>query len=365
MSQKILHVVPSLRYGSAARQAALVSAGVDRPRFDCRVISLTVDGPAGVELSGMGIGVTALGSRGRIDPRPAWELRRILQEFSPDVIHAWQPAALRAVRLAAWTAGSAARLLVSRPLTGSFPALGKRLNGWLLGGVDCVVISGAEEREQCLRVGVPAARLRLVRAGVRLPAAVSAPSPERRFIACVGPIESRKGLKDAVWAFDVLHYLYNDLHLLLVGTGPHERQLRAFAQDVGVAHLVHFLGDRADVSDVFAMAEVVWVPGRSGGVGAIMEAMAAGRPIVASRLRDSVELLGDGQAGVLIPPNDPAELARQTRRLLDDADLRQRLGEAGRSRAARDFDGGDMVCDYQSLYEELTLDQPRVLQRVG
>jgi glycosyltransferase involved in cell wall biosynthesis len=192
--------------------------------------------------------------------------------------------------------------------------------------------------------------------GVRRSAAKSTGKDEegRRYIACVGPIESHKRLKDAVWAFDVLHYIYKDLHLLLIGTGPDEPRLRTFVRDVGIEDLVHFLGDRSDLAELFALSELVWVPGRSGGVGAIVEAMAASRPVIATRLPESAELLADGATGCLVPANDPAELSRQTRRLMDDVSLRARMGEAGRQRATREFDAADMVRDYEAIYEELT-----------
>ena len=76
---------------------------------------------------------------------------------------------------------------------------------------------------------------------------------------------------------------------------------------------------------------------RGGGVGAALEAMAAGRPVVASRLADLAEIVVDGETGFLVEPNNKAALARQTRLLLDDPQRRRRMGEAGRQRVAEHF----------------------------
>lgn len=355
MRQRILHVVPNLRYGSAARQAVLLAEGRDREHFECRVASLGAGGPAETQFTRASVPVTRLGSRGRIDPRPAWELRRLLGDFAPDVIHAWQPSAVRTVRLALALQPSSARLVVSRPLSRGTAPLAARFHTWMLRSADRIAVTGRQEMERCLSLGIPSGKLASVRVGVRqTKPALAADGNRRRYIACVGPIESHKGLKDAVWAFDVLHYIYKDLHLLLIGTGPDEPRLRKFLRDIGIEDLVHFLGDRSDLADLFALAELVWVPGRSGGVGAIVEAMAASRPVIATHLPESAEVLADGAAGCLVPANDPAELSRQTRRLMDDVELRARMGEAGRQRAAREFDAADMVRDYETIYHELT-----------
>jgi glycosyltransferase involved in cell wall biosynthesis len=150
---------------------------------------------------------------------------------------------------------------------------------------------------------------------------------------------------------DILKNLADDLHLVLVGDGPDRTRLEQFARAIGVAGQVHFLGNQPDVAALLALAEVVWVPGRvDGSVNVALEAMAAGRPVVASDLPGLAEVVCDGETGFLVPPGDKVALARQTWGLLEDAGRRRRLGDAGRARVRQHFAAEDMVRRWAALY---------------
>jgi glycosyltransferase involved in cell wall biosynthesis len=349
MMRRVLHVIPSLRFGSAARQLALLAEGLSG-EYQSHVVCLQ---DAGVELPAS-VPVESLGWRRALDFAAIGRLRQRIDDFQPDIIHAWRPAALRVVRMVR----PRCPIILSRPLTAPNP-LARRLDDWLLRGVARVTVTSEVEAKHGRAAGLAESRIAVVRPGVKtrelIPARLQIPGvpATARYIACLGPVEARKGLRIAIWAFDILQYLYNDLHLLVIGTGPEQVRLQKFANDIGTAGKVHFLGDRRDVAEVFAAAELIWVPGRSGGTGAIVEAMAAGRAVVAAQSAEARELLHDGEAGRLVPPDDPALLARQTRLVMDDAVLRRRLGDAGRLRAARDFALADMARDYERVYDQL------------
>src|SRR5262249_51336805 len=133
--------------------------------------------------------------------------------------------------------------------------------------------------------------------------------------------------------------------------GPAEPRLRAFVRTTGTVSRVHLVGAVPDVSGWLAAADLVWVPDRVGAsLNAALEAMAAGRPGLASPPPEPAGGGAGGGAGPLGPPGDKAALARQTRRLLDDPALRQRLGAAGRRRAAERFSAAAMVGRYAELY---------------
>jgi glycosyltransferase involved in cell wall biosynthesis len=126
---------------------------------------------------------------------------------------------------------------------------------------------------------------------------------------------------------------------LLVGDGPDRPAVEAEVRRLGLQHAVTVAGTRDDVPELLARADVFALSSRSEGAPvSILEAMAAGLPVVASSVGGVPELVADGETGLLVPPGDPAAMAAALGRLLEDVDLRRRLGAAGRDRALRCFD---------------------------
>ena len=126
---------------------------------------------------------------------------------------------------------------------------------------------------------------------------------------------------------------------LLVGDGPDRPELEASIRALGLEDTVTLAGSRSDVPALLAAADVFVLSSRSEGAPfSILEAMAAGLPVVASNVGGVGELVVDGETGLLVPPADPGRLADALRRVLGDAALRRRLGAAGRARARERFD---------------------------
>ena len=126
---------------------------------------------------------------------------------------------------------------------------------------------------------------------------------------------------------------------LLVGDGPDRPALEASIRALGLEDTVTLAGSRSDVPALLAAADVFVLSSRSEGAPfSILEAMAAGLPVVASDVGGVGELVVDGETGLLVPPADPGRLADALRRVLGDAALRRRLGAAGRARARERFD---------------------------
>jgi len=330
------------------KQLTLLARGLPRDRFEPRVCVLGDDGPAGAVLRGAGVLVETLGWSRPFDPGALWRLRRRVQTFRPDVIHAWRPRSLRAVALAA---GRGSRLVVSEPCLPEGPP--GRLDRWLLRRAPRVVAAGQAEARRCQDLGLPPGKVVVVPPGVETAPVRRDIDPTQRLLACAGPLEPHKGFQDAIWTFDILQQVYDDLHLLVIGTGPERPQLEKFARNIGGEGRVHFAGDRADAAALLAGADVVWVPSRAaGGINVALEGMAAGRPVVAARLPGLAEIVADGETGFLVPPGDKVALGRQTRLLLDDAGRRRRMGEAGRQHAADRFPAGALVRRWAAVYDD-------------
>jgi glycosyltransferase involved in cell wall biosynthesis len=360
----VLFLANDLAYGGPARQVVLLAAGLPRDRFTARAFTLRADAPWSRALRETGVPVEA-GDRHRLfDARPFLALRKAVREFRPDVIHAFGLVALRA--LAATPGRGGARVILSAAAPAERATRLSRLDRWLIGSwVDRLTARGPAEAERYRRLGVYPEKIAEVPPGVPPAAPPQVPHPEwcrslglpenARLLVGVGPLEPAKGFRDAIWAFDILQFLYDDVHLLLVGAGPEEPRLRDFARVTRSTGRVHFLGERADLGEVLGHAELVWVPSRADrGAGAALEALAAGRPVVASRWPGLAEVVADGETGVLVAPGDKAALARETRLLLDDPGRRRRLGEAARRRAAERFAAAAMVRGFEQLYAAVT-----------
>jgi glycosyltransferase involved in cell wall biosynthesis len=351
MMRRILYLTPGTEPDGAATQLALLCRGLPRDQFNLHLCTLGSDETLGPALRRSGVARTALGWTRLLDPRPLWRLRRLVRAFQPDLIHAFRPVSLRALALA--VGRPPCPLVVSRP---GGKDLG-RLDRWLLGRADRVIVEGNAAADRCLKNGVAASRIALIPPGVELPEqpgeAFAEEGKPGRALLCAGRFEPHKGYREAMWAFDILRYIDEDLRLVLAGDGPYRARLEQFARRSRVAEHVDFAGLRGDLNRLMATATVVWIPSLAdGGVSVALEAMAAGRPVVASRLPGLAEVVSEGETGLLVPPGDKVALARQTRRLLGDEALRIRLGEAGRARAARHFAASVLVERTAALYPD-------------
>ncbi|PZX13452.1 glycosyltransferase involved in cell wall biosynthesis [Palleronia aestuarii] len=185
-------------------------------------------------------------------------------------------------------------------------------------------------------------RMRIVHCGVD-PALYdgaerSGPGKTILFVGRLAAIKGVALLLDAVAALAPDH---PDLRLTLVGDGPDRAGLEARARDLGIAEAVTFTGylGQAEVAEHLARADIFALPSFAEGVPVVlMEAMAARLPVVAPRVAGVPELVADGEAGFVVPPGDPETLKVRLDTLLSDADLRARMGEAGRARVAAEYD---------------------------
>ena len=141
--------------------------------------------------------------------------------------------------------------------------------------------------------------------------------------------------------------------LVVAGRGRNKAALEERAAVLGLRELVHFLGHRDDVPDLLAAADVFVMPSlREGLPLAILEAMFAGKAIVASGVGGIPEAITSGEHGILVEPGDPAALSEALRALLSDPAVRLRLGDAARRRAQAEFRVGEMADRYERIYRE-------------
>lgn len=351
---------------------ALLAEGLARAEFESYICALSHGGPLAAELTAAGISVTAIGKRWPLDPQAWWQLRRHVRRLRPDVVHAWGGAANVYGYFAARTCGVRCVVLAQRCVAPWKSAAERAMDRYLARRADVVVANGAAVRDSCLTSGLPADKIRVIPNGVN-----SAPTPsltrrqmleklgvpeQSRLVGWVGPLVPRKRVKDAIWAADLLKVIRDDMHLIVLGDGPHRDRLLRYRDQVEIADKVHFLGACDDLCDWMPHFDVLWsTSGHEGQSNAVLEAMAAGVPVVACDIpgmRELVVDMADGKedlpaTGYLVRLGHRAGFARWTNHLLDHPDLARQLGDAGRQRALGQFSVEAMVAGYASLYREV------------
>jgi glycosyltransferase involved in cell wall biosynthesis len=308
-------------------------------------------------------------------PEFAAVLRRTWARHTPDLVHAhfWM-SGLASVAAAAALDGAV-------PVVQTFHALGtvKRrhqggadssppqrieLERALCRNVDHVVATCSDEVFELRRLGLPSDRVSVVPCGVDTsvftPRGQVAPRSERRRLLVLGRLVERKGQDDAVRALRAVP----DAELVVVGGPPAEelaadpevRRLRAVAAEAGVADRLIFTGSvsRADVPAWVRSADVVLaVPWYEPFGITPLEAMACGRPVVATAVGGLVDTVADGVTGDLVPPRDPERLGQTLAALLADDERRAAYGAAGMQRARARYRWSRVVADTEAVYRQV------------
>lgn len=226
-----------------------------------------------------------------------------------------------------------------------------------------VVVSEDLKRFVCMSLGISPRLLQVVYNGVpetelsseasttTLREELSIPT-DHRIVGVIGSLYPVKGHTYLLQAIPDIVKAKGNTTFVLIGRGELEAQLRKQANDLGVDRHVRILGFRDDVPRLLRLIDVFVLPSLSEGLSvAILEAMAAGKPVVATQVGGNAELIVDGETGYLVPPMNPSALAAHILALLGDDSLRHRLGDAGRRRVAEAFSLQQMVKSYEQLYD--------------
>jgi glycosyltransferase involved in cell wall biosynthesis len=177
-------------------------------------------------------------------------------------------------------------------------------------------------------------------------------------VVAVGRLGDAKGYPILLNAMSMLLARLPDATLLIAGEGPLRSRLEGQAEELGLGRRVRFLGARPDVPRILAAGDVFALSSLWEGLPmALLEAMAAGIPCVATGVGGIPEAMRDQEEGLVVPPNDAGALAAALARCLEDRDFASRLAQRARARVERDFSARRMAREYASLYEELVTRQ--------
>lgn len=227
---------------------------------------------------------------------------------------------------------------------------------------DGLIVNTRRGLNEVLRRGCPLERVRYI------PNAVPIPTSARRdwlrhelglpddaqLIASVGSLIARKGFDVLLDAVAPLFLGQPRRHLVIAGDGPQRGKLSKQSEQLGIAGQVHFLGLRSDVADVLADCNLFALATRSETLTlAVLEAMAAGLPVVISDVGGHRELVDDRGTGSIVPPNDVLRLRHAIAQFLEDPELARRAGRAGRALVEQSFDLRQQVAAHFHYYDEV------------
>jgi glycosyltransferase involved in cell wall biosynthesis len=219
--------------------------------------------------------------------------------------------------------------------------------------------------EQCRQIGVPAERCLLIENGIDVTEYSRTQTieearrelgiaPQRLVVGAVGRLSAEKGFDLLIRAVDRLGRAGLDLELLILGDGDEGPRLRGLADELGCGDRVRLLGYRGDVKQLYQALDVFVLSSRREGLpNVLLEAMALEVPVLATRIAGVPRLIDNGVNGLLVSPESVDELVQSLGRLLSDAELRQRLRQAGRATIVSRYSFAVRMRKIQAIYDDL------------
>jgi glycosyltransferase involved in cell wall biosynthesis len=387
---KILRVIARLNMGGPALHVAYLTDGLRKRGYETTLVAGSLargeDSMAFVA-DDLGVDVVRIDELGReISPVrdliATLRLARLIRRERPDILHTHTAKAGTVGRVAAMLAGRRRPPIVVhtfhghvlRGYFGRFRSLFFRLlERWLAAHTTALIAVSPQVRDDLVALRIaPRERFAVIRLGIELDKRVAAEQngrlesrrylgiPDQRFaVGWIGRMTSVKRTDDVLVAFKRVRDSGVDACLCMVGDGPDRPQLEQRAHELGVMRDTLFLGYQEDVAPYYAAFDALVLPSSNEGtpVSAI-EALAAGRPVVATRVGGVPDVVREGEDGFLVEAGDTEQLAERLVRLARDPQLRERMGEQGRERVLPRYAVDRLVDDVDRLYRTL-LEQTR------
>jgi L-malate glycosyltransferase len=362
----VLHLLVTMPVGGAEDLVAAIARGLDPRRFAVAIATLGPPGPVGQELRDQGYEVVSLGLDIRRTSmlRLAAAVRRLLTARRPDILHTHLYHPNLYGRLAALGLGLPGVVAAVHNSYASVKFHRRVWNFLLAWATDRILVGSPQVWQDVRRFdGVPACRLRLLPYGIplaELDPLLSRKAARRRLgvkslvIGAVGRLEDQKGHTYLLVALPEVLREFPDLVVLLVGAGRRQADLQRQVQELGLQDSVRFLGTRRDLPEIYRALDLFVQPSLWEGLPlALLKAMGAGLPVVATRVSGSAEAIADGINGRLVAPGDPHALAQAISELLRQPEQRRRLADAARRTVAARFSLEAMLRQLEELYLDL------------
>ena len=392
---KVLRVIARLNMGGPALHVAYLTEGLRKRGYDTTLVAGSLargeDSMAFVA-DARGVEIVRIDELGReISPlrdlMATIRLARLIRKERPQILHTHTAKAGTVGRVAALLAGSRRPPIVvhtfhGHVLRGYFGPVRslffRLLERWLAAGTTALIAVSPQVRDDLVALGVaPRERFVVIRLGIELDERVAPEQngrgesrrylgiPGDRFaVGWIGRMTAVKRTDDVLVAFKRLRESGVDAMLCMVGDGPDRLQLEQRAHELGVARDTVFLGYQEDVAPFYAAFDALVLPsGNEGTPVTVIEALAAERPVVATRVGGVPDVVRDGEDGFLVEAGATDDLADRLERLARDPALRARMGKRGRERVLPRYAVDRLVDDVDELYRALLNADPTTRER--
>jgi L-malate glycosyltransferase len=312
-----------------------------------------------------GLDLIPLAPKTEMDLGAAWRLSRLVKQLKPDVVHAHDPhgVAMASLGLSMSTEATKPLLVASRRV--DFHIRNNAMSRWKYRQVDCFICASEAIRRMLVADGVPAAKTVTVHEGIDLGRVDAAPPAnvheelwlphQAPLVGNVAALAPHKGQRHLIEAAALVLRQVPDARFVICGEGELRPALERQIKDHRLEKHVLLLGFRPDVLSLHKAFEIFAMSSVSEGLGtSLLDAMASGKPIVATSVGGIPEIVVDGVTGLLVPPRDHHAMAAAIVRLLKEAALRERMGAAALALVRKKFSAERMVQDTLRVYERLT-----------
>ena len=385
-ARKVIHVITRLDYGGSAQNTMLTALGHDRAQFEPLVVAGypgswdAQGGQAATEencrrLDKAGVRWLLLPSLTRAvhplnDIQALWQLIGLFRREQPALVHTHTSKAGLLGRMAAWLAR--VPVIVHTPHGHVFYGHFGPFRSWLFLQIErglsvitdrLIALTDAERQDHLDRAVGRADRFAVVPSGIdrekfgqaraqgkQLPDWFGCPA-NALVVGSVGWLTDIKGHEHLIEAVALLKQDVPSLHLVIVGSGDRQEALLQLAESLDLRDAVHLLGHRDDVDICLAGMDLFVLPSLNEGMGrALIEAMAAGLPVIASRVGGIPAVIDHERTGLLVSPGDAGALAGALRRLLDRPEWARQLGIAASRSVDSRYGSLSMVHAIESIF---------------
>ena len=368
---RVVFVIDNMRFGGTELNAVRTAERLDRGRFDLRVVCLGDPGPLTERYRAMGVPVVGFRLRslyGASMLTAGLGFARYLRREGVQIVHAHDMYSNIFATIWARVARTSA-IVASRRWWHSLPNRKLQLGNRAAFRLADAVLANSPEVARSVReeAGIAAGKVTTVtnfvdEAAFAAPGTLELAATRRAWrvpagsvvVGCVARLDPVKDHATLLRSVQVLRARYPTLHLVLIGDGPERETLEALTGALGLEDAVTFVGEVRDGRNHHHGFDISVLSSHSEGFpNTLVEAMAAGRPVVATAVGGSVDAVVEGETGLLVRPGSPEQLADSLARLIESPALRQRLGDGGRARAAALYGARDTVARLERMYDDL------------